>query len=165
MRQDGESEEGTPALSLLVELRVPHEVIRYRHEDDHSAARLSEMIGTEPEITFKTLVLKGDKNGYFVCVVPGHAVMDMKKVARLTGNRKCSMLRTELITEVTGYVQGGCSPMCMRHSHPVFLDASAVDHPGIIVSAGRPGCVVRIAARDLLAACGPRAALADLTAS
>lgn len=154
----------TEALSLLDEMGIRYSVIRYKHEDDHSAIRLSELIGTDPEITFKTLVLKGDKSGYFVCVVPGHATMDMKKVLRLTGNRKCSMLRSERITEVTGYVQGGCSPLCMRQPYPTYLDQSAAGHPDIVVSAGELGCVIRIAAGDLIAGCGPEARMADIIA-
>lgn len=130
-------------------------------ENDLSAAHLAHGLGVDPGILFKTLVLRGDRIGVFVCLVPGDAELDLKKAARISGNKSCAMLPVKELQGVTGYIRGGCSPLGMKKQFPTFADASIELLDEVYVSAGKRGVQLVLAPADLLAATG--AVAADLT--
>ena len=109
---------------------------------------------------FKTLVLRGDRNGLFVCVIPGDAEVDLKKAARVSGNKHVSMLPMKELLPATGYVRGGCSPIGMKKPLPTYIHESCTQHPHIYVSAGRRGLQLKLSPTDLATFVG--ATLADL---
>jgi Cys-tRNA(Pro)/Cys-tRNA(Cys) deacylase len=99
---------------------------------------------------FKTLVLQGDRTGYFVCVVPGDATVDLKLAAKVSGNKKCEMIPMKQLLPLTGYIRGGCSPIGMKKHFPTYFHSTAVDHDVIYVSAGVRGLQIEIVPQELI---------------
>ncbi|MCD8350161.1 MAG: hypothetical protein LUC93_06070 [Planctomycetaceae bacterium] len=147
----------TPLSSIAVLERLGAEYERIDFDPDphdHSAVRLAALIDEPLETTMKTLVLRGDKRQYFVCVMAGTSTMDMKKVAAVSGCRKWSMVRQEQMVDVTGYVRGSCSPLGMREVFPTFIDATIQHHNHVVVGSGAPGVVLRMSPDTLRNASG-----------
>lgn len=154
----------TNAARLLDRAGVSYELVSYAvDEHDLSAAHLAAQLGEDLDRVFKTLVLRGDKTGYFVCVVPGGADVDLKKAARLSGNKSAAMIPMKDLVAVTGYMRGGCSPLAMKKKYPTFIHESAVGHASVYVSAGQRGVQILLAPEDLARAAG--ATIADIAAS
>ena len=125
---------------------VPYEV----DENDLSATHVAEQLGEDIRQVFKTLVLRGDRTGYFVCVVPGGEEVDLKKAAKVSGNKSCEMIHVKELLPLTGYIRGGCSPIGMKKHFPTYVHASALEFEQIYVSAGQRGLQIRLAPSDLL---------------
>ena len=156
--------EKTNAARLLDRAKIPYELIPYEvDETDLAATHVAEQLGEPIERVFKTLVLKGDRNGLFVCVVPGDREVDLKRAARLTGNKSADLLPMKELLPATGYIRGGCSPIGMKKRLPTFVDASCEVFDAIYVSAGVRGLQLRLTPADLLRCTG--AATAPLTAA
>ena len=141
----------TNAARLLDAAKIEYELIPYAYTEDdlsaqHVAAELGEDIGT----VFKTLVLEGDRNGHFVCVVPGDMEVDLKVAARISGNKSCRMVHVKELLPLTGYIRGGCSPIGMKKAFPTFIHESAVLYDHIYISAGVRGLQLKIAPQDLM---------------
>ena len=133
----------TNAVRLLEAAGISFKTAEYAvDESDLSGIYAAEMLGLPAEQVFKTLVLKGDKSGYFVCCVPVAEELDLKKAARISGNKKCEMLHVKDLLGVTGYVRGGCSPVGMKKKFPTYIDETAVLFDEIAVSAGARGMQV-----------------------
>ncbi len=140
----------TNAARLLDTMHLSYELVPYAvDEEDLSAAHLSAQLGEDGGKVYKTLVLKGDKTGYLVCVIPGTAELDLKKAAAHSGNKSCVMLPLKDLQSVTGYIRGGCSPLAMKKHFPTFIDTSAFALPDVFVSAGKRGLQLRLAPADL----------------
>ena len=101
----------------------------------HVAASLGENI----EQVFKTLVLHGDKSGYFVCVIPGEHEVDLKMAAKVSGNKKCDLIPMKELLPLTGYIRGGCSPIGMKKHFPTYIHETCTAFPYIYISAGIRG--------------------------
>ncbi len=143
----------TNAARFLDRAGIAYELIPYAvDESDLSARHLAEQLGQDIARVFKTLVLKGDKTGYFVCVVPGGAEVDLKKAAKVSGNRSAAMIPMKDLAGVTGYVRGGCSPLGMKKAFPTYIHESAAGHASVYVSAGQRGLQLLLAPEDLAAA-------------
>ncbi|MCD8139614.1 MAG: Cys-tRNA(Pro) deacylase [Planctomycetaceae bacterium] len=143
----------TNAARILDRLHIDYMLVPYRvDESDLGAEHLARELGIDLDRIFKTLVLKGDRTGYFVCVVPGGAEVDLKAAARASGNKSCAMLPLRDLQPVTGYVRGGCSPLGMKKHFSTYLDESAILLDRIHVSAGIRGLQLLLAPDDLLRA-------------
>lgn len=141
----------TNAARLLDKAKIDYELIPYSVDEEHLAVRhVAEQLDEPIECVFKTLVLRGDRTGYFVCVVPGDHDVDLKKTARVSGNKKTEMIAMKDLLSVTGYIRGGCSPIAMKKSFPTYIHSSAVQHSRIYISAGVRGVQIRIAPADLI---------------
>ena len=110
---------------------------------------------------FKTLVLRGDRTGVLVCVVPGDAEVDLKAAARASGNKSVEMLHMKELLPTTGYIRGGCSPIGMKKSFPTYIHSTCRLYDSIYVSAGVRGLQICIAPDDLIRATD--ASVVDLT--
>ena len=140
----------TNAARLLEAAGIPFRLIPYRVDEsnlaaDHVAAELGEPI----EQVFKTLVLRGDRNGLFVCVMPGDMEVDLKVAAKISGNKSCAMLHMKELLPETGYIRGGCSPIGMKKPLPTYIYESAFLYDYIYVSAGIRGLQIQISPEDL----------------
>jgi Cys-tRNA(Pro)/Cys-tRNA(Cys) deacylase len=145
----------TNAARLLDQARVAYELVAYQvDENDLSAIHAAGQLGAEAGQVFKTLVLRGDKSGPFVCLIPGNAEIDLKKAARVSGNKSCSLVALKELLPLTGYVRGGCSPLAMKKSFPTYIHASAEEWSSVYVSAGQRGLQIRLAPADLVGATG-----------
>ena len=154
--------EKTNAARLLDRAKIAYELIPYRVDEEHLAAtHVAEQLGEEIATVFKTLVLKGDRTGYFVCVVPGDHEVDLKAAAKVSGNKKVDLIPMKELLPVTGYIRGGCSPIGMKKAFPTYIHASASEHPFIYISAGVRGLQLKLAPADLAAYV--RAAFAEIS--
>ncbi len=136
----------TNAMRLLEAAGIPFRTAEYAYdENDLSGLHAAEQLGEPPEKVFKTLVLKGERTGYFVCCIPVCRELDLKKAAKAIGDKKCEMLHVKDLLGVTGYIRGGCSPVGMKKKFPTFIDKTALTFDEIAVSAGMRGMQVILA--------------------
>ena len=147
--------EKTNAARLLDRAKIPYTLIPYEvDEEDLSCTHVAAQLGEAIECVFKTLVLKGDRSGYFVCVVPGDHEVDLKAAARVSGNKKADLIPMKELLPVTGYIRGGCSPIGMKKQFPTYIHSSAASLPAIYNSAGVRGLQLKIAPAELIAFVG-----------
>ena len=152
----------TNAMRRLDAAKIPYEVLEYAwDESDLSGTHIADEVGLPYEMVFKTLVAKGDKTGHLVMCIPVHREIDLKKAARETGNKRIEMVHVKELLGFTGYIRGGCSPIGMKKPFPTYLDASALSHERITVSAGMRGAQLLIKTESLIAFIGAKTA--DLT--
>ncbi len=145
----------TNAARLLDAQSVKYELVEYEvDESDLSAVTLAKKIGQDVEQIFKTLVLRGDKTGVFVCVIPGNAEVDLKKAAKVSGNKNCAMVQQKELLPLTGYIRGGCSPIGMKKPFPTFIHKTCILFDTIFVSAGQRGLQFKINPDDLIKVTG-----------
>ena len=145
--------EKTNAARLLDRAKIAYELIPYRVDEEHLAAtHVAEQLGEDVAAVFKTLVLRGDRTGHFVCVVPGDHEVDLKAAARSVGEKSVAMIHVADINKVTGYVRGGCSPVGMKKQYTTVFDESVLSQPKVYVSGGRIGTQVCCAPADLIKA-------------
>ncbi|MDE5643102.1 MAG: Cys-tRNA(Pro) deacylase [Muribaculaceae bacterium] len=151
----------TNAARLLSGAGVDYELIPYEVDENNLAAdHVAESLGEDINRVFKTLVLKGERTGHFVCVVPGNREVDLKKAARAAGDKKADLIPMKELLPLTGYIRGGCSPVGMKKPFPVFFHNTATDFDYIYVSAGQRGLQLKLAPADLIAYVG--ASVCDL---
>ncbi|MCL3852359.1 MULTISPECIES: Cys-tRNA(Pro) deacylase [Parabacteroides] len=151
----------TNVARLLDKAKIVYQLVPYEvDENDLSATHVAEQLGENVEQVFKTLILHGDKSGYFVCVIPGADEVDLKKAAKVSGNKKCEMIPVKELLPLTGYIRGGCSPIGMKKHFPTYIHLSAENFENIYVSAGQRGLQVLLAPADLIRE--TNASLADL---
>lgn len=135
----------TNVARLLDKAKIAYELIPYEvDENDLAASHIAEQLNEDINMVFKTLVLHGDKSGYFVCVIPGNCQVDLKKAAKVSGNKKAEMIPMKDLLPVTGYIRGGCSPVGMKKAFPTFFHESCTQYDYIYVSAGVRGLQIKI---------------------
>ena len=141
----------TNVARLLDKAKVKYELIPYEvDENDLSAIHVAESLGENIEQVFKTLVLHGDKTGYFVCVIPGEHEVNLKLAAKVSGNKKCDLIPMKDLLPLTGYIRGGCSPIGMKKHFPTYIHETCEQFPYIYVSAGIRGLQITLAPTDLI---------------
>jgi len=151
----------TNVMRLLDKAGIPYEAKEYEYdESDLSGVHAAEVLGFDPDMVFKTLVLHGDKKGFFVCVIPVACEVDLKKAAAVTGDKKCDLIAVKELLPLTGYIRGGCSPVGMKKQFPTYIDEMAQLQEKISVSAGQRGVQVILSPDALLNYIG--ASYADL---
>jgi len=151
----------TNVLRHLDAAKIPYETREYDVSDENYDGKLiAQKSGLDPAMVYKTLVLTGDKTKHLVCVIPVEKELNLKAVARATGNKSVAMLPQKDLLPLTGYLRGGCSPIGMKKAFPTFIQEDAQNLERISVSAGIRGCQV-ILAVDALMGCA-RAAFAQL---
>lgn len=140
----------TNAARLLDKAAIRYELIPYEvDENDLSATHVAESLGEDVATVFKTLVLRGDRTGIFVCVIPAAGEVNLKLAAKVSGNKSVQMIHVKELLSVTGYIRGGCSPIGMKKPFPVYLERSAFGFAQIFISAGVRGLQLKIAPADL----------------
>lgn len=141
----------TNAARLLDKAKIGYELVPYEvDEDDLAATHVAEQLGEDIAQVFKTLVLRGDKTGVFICVVPGDAEVDLKLAAKASGNKNAEMIHMKELFSTTGYIRGGCSPVGMKKTFPTFFHSTCLDFEFIYVSAGMRGLQIKISPEDLV---------------
>jgi Cys-tRNA(Pro)/Cys-tRNA(Cys) deacylase len=141
----------TNAARLLDAKGISYELAEYEvDENDLSAVSLAMKIGQDVEQIFKTLVLKGDKTGVFVAVIPGNAEVDLKKAAKISGNKSCVLVHQKELLGLTGYIRGGCSPLGMKKPYPIYIHENCQLFDQIFISAGQRGLQLQLNPEDLI---------------
>ena len=128
----------TRAIEILSAAKAPFEVREFAAAE-FTAEEASEQLGIPLAQVFKTLVLRGEKHGELMAVVPGDRELSLKKLAHAAGEKRVEMAKLEELQRLTGYLKGGVSPLGSKKRMPVYIDASAREHERISVSAGLRG--------------------------
>jgi Cys-tRNA(Pro)/Cys-tRNA(Cys) deacylase len=153
-KNSGTEPEKTNAARLLDKAGLHYRLVPYEvDENDLSATHVAASIGEDPAQVFKTLVLHGERTGgggYFVCVVPAAAEVDLKKAAKAAGMKKAEMIPMKELLPLTGYIRGGCTPVGMKKPFPTFFHSTIVDFPLVYLSAGQRGLQFEIAPNDII---------------
>ena len=113
---------------------------------------MARKIGLPADQVFKTLVVRGDRNGVCLAVVPGDSEVDEKALARLTGNRRVEMVPLKDVQPLTGYIRGGVTALAAKRDYPVYIDETMELFDQISISAGVRGTQILIAPADYLKA-------------
>lgn len=141
----------TNAVRLLDKEKIEYKLIPYQvDESDLSAIHVAEQLHEPVKQVFKTLVLKGDKYGYFVCIIPGAEELDLKAAAKISGNKSCDMIPMKELLNITGYIRGACSPIGMKKLFPTYIDKSYEVFEYIYISAGKRGLQIQLNPLDLI---------------
>lgn len=141
----------TNAARLLDKAGIKYELIPYVvDENDLSAVHVAAQLHEPIDMVFKTLVMHGDKTGYFVSVIPGDKEVDLKMAAKVSGNKSCSMIPMKDLLSVAGYIRGACSPVGMKKLYPTYIHETALDYPYIYVSAGQRGLQLKVSPAELI---------------
>jgi Cys-tRNA(Pro)/Cys-tRNA(Cys) deacylase len=120
--------------------------------EDLSAETVARKVGLPAEQVFKTLVARGDRTGVLLAVVPGDAELDLKALARLSGDRRVELVPLREVQPLTGYVRGGVTALACRKEYPVFADETLELFDEISVSSGLRGLQILLAPADYLRA-------------
>jgi Cys-tRNA(Pro)/Cys-tRNA(Cys) deacylase len=143
----------TNAARALDVLGIPYEVREYPVDpDDLGAEKVAEGVGLPLSQVFKTLVVRGDRRGVFLAVLAGDAELDLKALARLSGDRRVEMVHLKEVQPLTGYIRGGVTALACKKNYPVYADESIELHDRIAVSAGMRGAQLVLAPADYLRA-------------
>ena len=141
----------TNAARLLDKAGIAYNLIPYDFDpEDLAAQHVADSLGQDIARVFKTLVLHGDRTGYIVCVVPGNCEVNLKSLAKVSGNKKVEMIPMKDLLQVTGYIRGGCTPIGMKKRFPTFFHSTATEYTTIYVSAGVRGLQIEIAPENLI---------------
>ena len=152
----------TNAMRLLTQAGIPFETSEYPvDESDLSGVHAAAMLGVDADCVFKTLVVRGERRGVCVFVIPVAEELDLKKCAAAMGDKRAEMIHVKELLGLTGYVRGGCSPIGMKKKYPTFIDEIATLFDRIYVSAGLRGQQLIIDPQDLQSY--TEATFADLT--
>ena len=130
----------TNAARLLDSLKLPYSMSHYEvNEEDLSAVHAAKSLGVSPECVFKTLVARDDTKRILVACIPATEEIDLKALAKVANAKRCELVAVKELLALTGYIRGGCSPLAMKKQYLTFIDASALEHEKIYVSAGLRG--------------------------
>ena len=141
----------TNAARVLDRLGIKYELREYKVDpDDLSAETVAAKIGIPPEQLFKTLAVRGDRNGIYLAVISANKEMDFKGLAHLTGDRKIDMLPLKEVQAATGYIRGGVTALACKKDYPVYIDELAEVCDVISVSAGMRGLQILLAPEDYI---------------
>ena len=153
----------TNAARILDNLGIDYEIKTYEvDENDLSAVHVAETAVLDINSVFKTLVTRGDKTGVIMAVIGGAAEIDLKALAKASGNKSVEMIALKELLPLTGYIRGGCSPLGAKKNYPVYLDSNALTQEKISISAGQRGMQLILKPQDLITAANAK--VADLIA-
>lgn len=140
----------TNAMRLLDKAKIKYDTIEYEiDENDLSGVTIAKKANLDDKMVFKTLVAKGDKTGYLVLCIPVAKEVDLKKAAKISGNKKIEMVHVKDLLGLTGYIRGGCSPVGMKKKFDTYFDETCKNFEKITVSAGVRGCQLLLNTGDI----------------
>jgi Cys-tRNA(Pro)/Cys-tRNA(Cys) deacylase len=143
----------TNAARVLDRLGIKYELREYQVDpDDLSAETVAAKVGLPPEQLFKTLAVRGDRNGTCLAVIPANEELDFKALAHQTGDRKVDMVPLKEVQAATGYIRGGVTALACKKDYPVYIDELAEISDVISVSAGIRGLQILLAPEDYIRA-------------
>jgi Cys-tRNA(Pro)/Cys-tRNA(Cys) deacylase len=143
----------TNAARILDSLGITYEVRTYEVDpDDLAAESVAKKVGMPADQVWKTLVARGDRHGIVLAVVPGDAELDLKALARATGDRSADVVPLKEVTPLTGYVRGGVTALACKKDYPVVVDELIEALDVVAVSAGMRGAQLVLAPSDYLRA-------------
>lgn len=141
----------TNAMRMMDKMKIEYETVEYTADEvgDNFGCEIARITGIPTEKCFKTLVARGDKTGVIVACIPVDCEVDLKKLAKVSGNKRADMIHVKELLSLTGYIRGGVSPIGMKKKYPTFVNDSALNCETVAVSAGICGMSVMIKPSDL----------------
>lgn len=140
----------TNAARILDELGINYRLMEYTVDEEHlDAIHVAAEVGMPAEQVFKTLCVRGDKNGVMFAVIPGNGELDLKALAKVSGNKRAELVALKEVLPLTGYIRGGCSPLGAKKAYPVYMDETCDMWDEIAISAGQRGMQIVAAPADL----------------
>ena len=149
MAKHKDKEVKTNAMRILDKNKIFYETINYECDEFIDGLHTAEKTGAPVEQSFKTLVAQGKSKEYYVLVIPIAEEVDLKKAAKVLGEKSIEMIHVKDITKVTGYVRGGCSPLGMKKLYPTIIQESAETFDMIYVSGGRIVSTIKVNPQEL----------------
>ena len=144
----------TNAMRILDRQKIAYEYETYECDEFTDGIHVADMLGPEHHLVYKTLVTVGRSGGHYVFVIPIEEEIDFKKAAKAVGEKSLSMLPLKELTNVTGYVRGGCTAIGMKKQYPARIQKEAKELPYLYVSGGKVGMQIKLAPEDLRKAAG-----------
>ena len=142
-KKKGTDKTKTNAMRLLEQAGIPFRVETYEFDEEHlSGAHVASQVSLPEDQIFKTLVVRGEKKGIMVFCIPVMMELDLKKAAKISGDKKIEMTHVKELLGLTGYIRGGCSPVGMKKKYPTWFDETAMLYDEIAVSAGVRGAQI-----------------------
>ena len=153
-------DEKTNVMRTLEQKKIVYTAHTYPHEDGVAVdgVTVAGMLGVPAERVYKTLVTQGKSGAYFVFVVPVQKELDLKKAAKVAGEKSIEMVPVKELLSLTGYIRGGCSPVGMKKKYPTFIEESCILYDEIAVSAGERGHQMILDPQALMDLTGAQAA-------
>jgi Cys-tRNA(Pro)/Cys-tRNA(Cys) deacylase len=143
----------TNAVRILDNLGIPYQLLPYEVDpNDLAAESTAEKVGLPPEQVFKTLVARGDRTGVCLAVIPGNLHLNLKALAKLTGNRRVEPVALKEVQPLTGYIRGGVTALACKRNYPVYVDETIELFDQVAVSAGMRGLMIQLSPEDYLRA-------------
>jgi len=139
----------TNAARILDAEGVAYQILTYTIKDDFDAVTAAEVMGLQPEIVYKTLVVQGDRTGPIVALIPSNQQLNMKALCTASGNKSAAMYPLNQIQALTGYIRGGVSPLGMKKKLPTYIHDAALLHQEIGISGGKKGVEILLSPTDL----------------
>ena len=140
----------TNAMRILEKEKIPFETATYDISDGLiDAVSVAKKTSQDVDIVFKTLVTKGKSGEGFVFVIPAKETLDLKKAAKVAGEKSIELIPVSDILKTTGYIRGGCSPIGMKKEFKTFIHSSAQNKEKIFVSGGLKGTQIGLSPLDL----------------
>ncbi len=140
----------TNVMRILEKNQISYEALHYSCDQFIDGVHVADQTGTPHEQSFKTLVARGKSGAFYVFVLPVEQEVDLKKAARVCGEKSVALLHVRELTAVTGYMRGGCSPVGMKKQFPTFYEKSAAEFQEIYISGGRVGLTLKVRTDALL---------------
>jgi Cys-tRNA(Pro)/Cys-tRNA(Cys) deacylase len=146
--------EKTNVMRVLDGKKIPYESHSYEADPTLTGEDIAGILKEDPDKVFKTLVTQGKTNAYYVFVIPVRAELDLKKAAKVSGEKSIAMIKQKELLPLTGYVHGGCSPIGMKKQFKTFIHETAKDLEKIFVSAGKVGYQIELSPQNLFSVAG-----------
>ena len=150
MAKHKDKEVKTNAMRILDKNKISYETINYECDEFIDGLHTAEKTGAPVEQSFKTLVAQGKSKEYYVLVIPIAEEVDLKKAAKVLGEKSIEMIHVKDINKITGYIRGGCSPVGMKKQFVTTYHERAQNNPVIMVSGGKIGTQVECKPDELL---------------
>ena len=143
----------TNAARILDDMNITYRIMEYEVDENNlDAVHVANSVGMPAEQVFKTLVTRGDKTGVLFAVIPGNGELDLKALAKVSGNKRTELVPLKEVLPLTGYIRGGCTSLGAKKNYPVFIDETCVLWDEMAVSAGQRGMQLVLAPDDLVRA-------------
>lgn len=141
----------TNAVRLVEQAGIPCREVFYEFDEkDLSGNHAAKAIGMPPEQVFKTLVARGDRTGINIFCIPVCCELNLKKAAKVAGDKNMELVPMKELLSLTGYIRGGCSPVGMKRKYPTFFDETAILFDEIALSAGARGHQMLVPPDDIV---------------
>ena len=141
-------------MRILDRQKIPYEYEEYECEDFTDGIQVADRLGYDHSLVYKTLVTTGKTGRHYVFVIPIEEEIDFKKAAKVVGEKSLEMLHLKELTQVTGYIRGGCTAIGMKKQYPTVIHDAACQLEYMHVSGGKLGMQLKLRPEDLRRASG-----------